>query len=100
MTPAPANHTRWPLLVHDQARLEYGRLVWRRPQARARLLHHWTNPEHPYSERFVGELRSMVEWLLSTTPDQDDAIDTELQAKGWSLRALVREIPPVFGSFY
>jgi hypothetical protein len=91
--------TRWPLLEHDQVRLEYGRLVWRSPEARERLLRHWTNPEHPCADRFVGEIRAMVEWLLSSTPDKENEIDAELREKGWSLRALVREIPPVFGSF-
>lgn len=69
MTTITNTSTRWSLLEHDQARLECGRLVWRRPQARERLLRHWTNSEHPYADRFVGEIRAMVEWLLGSTPD-------------------------------
>ena len=94
--PAP----RWPLLLHDQARLEYARLLWRRDSARQRLLRHWTDPRHPYRERFTGQYRPLVERVLAADPAQDDALDAELRAEGQSLRVIVREIPPVFGSFY
>jgi hypothetical protein len=33
-------------------------------------------------------------------PDHDDLLDAALQAEGLSLRAVVREIPPVFGAFF
>ena len=92
--------SRWPLLMHDQARLEYGRLLWKRPSARARLLHHWTDPRHPYAERFAREYRALVERVLTGTAEEDDALDAELRKQGQSLRSVVREIPPVFGSFY
>ena len=91
---------RWPLLLHDQARLEYGRLLWKRPSARTRLLHHWTDPRHPYAERFAREYRALVERVLTGTAEEDDALDAELRKQGQSLRSVVREIPPVFGSFY
>jgi hypothetical protein len=91
---------RWPLLLHDQARLEYGRLLWRRPDARARLLRHWTDPNHPYAERFAREYRPLVERVLAASAEEDDALDAELRKQGESLRSVVREIPPVFGSFY
>lgn len=91
---------RWPLLLHDQARLEYGRLLWKRPSARARLLRHWTDPRHPHAERFAREYRTLVERVLIGTAEEDDTLDAELRKQGQSLRSIVREIPPVFGSFY
>lgn len=91
---------RWPLLMHDQARLEYGRLLWKRPGARERLLRHWEDPRHPYAERFQNEYRPFVERVLAASEADDDALDAELRAVGRSLRTVVREIPPVFGSFY
>ncbi|MEO7318389.1 MAG: hypothetical protein ABIZ56_05320 [Chthoniobacteraceae bacterium] len=95
-----ASSPRWPLLIHDQARLEYSRLLWKRPGSRERLLRHWTDPRHPYAERFTTEHREWVERLLTASPESDDALDAELRREGRSLRAVVREIPPVFGSFY
>ena len=91
---------RWPLLPHDQARLEYGRLLWKRPSARARLTQHWLDARHPYRERFVETYRPFVERVLESNGTEDDQIDVELRRAGLSLRAVVREIPPVFGSFY
>ena len=91
---------RWPLMVHDQSRLEYARLLWKRPKARERLLAHWLDPRHPCGERFAREFRPWVEQILSAPPDKDDELDAALRGHGLSLRVLVREIPPVFGSFY
>jgi hypothetical protein len=36
----------------DIARFEYGRLLWKNPEARRRLLAHWESPDHPHFERF------------------------------------------------
>ena len=100
-TTAPnANTVRWPLLMHDQARLEYARLLWRRPRARQRLLRHWKDPRHPYAPRFEEEHRPFVERLLNAAESDDDQLDADFRAEGRSLRTVVREIPPVFGSFY
>jgi hypothetical protein len=82
----------------DLARFEYGRMLWKVPRVRARLLAHWTDPRHPYAQRF-SERRSRIEWLL-TTDESEDALDARLRNDGTSLRAAIREIPPVFGSFY
>jgi hypothetical protein len=100
MTTTATNTARWPLLMHDQARLEYTRLLWKRPTARARLLRHWTDARHPYAPRFQSEHRAVVERVLAGCPEDDDTLDAELRASGRSLRTVVREIPPVFGSFY
>ena len=91
--------TRWPLLIHDQTRLEYTRLLWKRPRSRARLLRHWADARHPYAERFKP-LQSTVERVLAAGAEEDDLLDAALQKEGLSLRVIVREIPPVFGSFY
>lgn len=84
----------------DKARLHYGRLLWKRPETQARLLRHWTDPRHPYADRFQNVYRLHVERLLSTTPDGDKQLDADFQVQGLSLRVVAREIPPVFGSFY
>lgn len=88
------------LLPQDEARLEYGRLLWKRPRARARLLRHWLDPRHPYAARFSGTYRPYVEKVLMAPPASDESLDREFQDEGLSLRVVVREIPPVFGSFY
>jgi hypothetical protein len=95
-----AVNTRWPLLIHDQARLEYARLLWTRPAARKRLLRHWTDARHPHRHRFTGQIREWVELLLSSAATSDDALDAHFQTQGQSLRTVVREIPAVFGSFF
>jgi hypothetical protein len=80
----------------DLGRLEYGRLLWANPAARARLLCHWTSPRHPHHARFTAN-RRLVESILD--PATDDAeLDRALRARGHSLRSAAREIPPVFGS--
>ncbi len=83
----------------DRARLEYGRMLWKNPAMRARLLTHWTDARHPYHERFQSQ-RKEVEALLESPAARDEQIDQELQQRGLSLRAIAREIPPVFGSFF
>jgi len=80
----------------DLGRLEYGRLLWANPTARARLLRHWTSPRHPHHARFAAH-RDLVEQVLSPSTD-DVALDTALRDQGQSLRTVVREIPPVFGT--
>ena len=80
----------------DLSRLEYGRLLWANPAARARLLRHWTSPLHPHHSRFAAK-RSLVESILDPATD-DTELDRALRARGYSLRSAAREIPPVFGS--
>ncbi len=92
--------SRWPLLIHDQARLEYARLLWKRPAARERLIRHWTDPRHPHAERFQEQYRPLVERVLAGRPEDDDSLDAELRSENQSLRVIVREIPAVIGSFY
>ena len=87
--------------IHHQeyAKLEYGRLVWRRPDFRARLLRHWKDPRHPHAERFA-RWETEVEYVLGSPKDSDAALDAELRQRGLSLRVVVKEIPSVFGSFF
>ena len=82
----------------DIARLEYGRMMWRRPAMRARLLAHWLDPRHPYRERFI-QRRPVIEGLLYTS-ENTPALQQRLLAEGTSLRCVAREIPPVFGDFF
>jgi len=82
----------------DQARLEYGRILWSNASARERVLRHWTSPSHPYHARFA-EHRALVERVLAQGPTDDAALDADLKAHDHSLRSVVREIPPVLGDF-
>ncbi|MCB1234153.1 MAG: hypothetical protein KDM91_03695 [Verrucomicrobiae bacterium] len=84
----------------DHARLEYGRLLWKVPRVRRRLLEHWTDPRHPWRDRFLRTWRPLVERLLAADPESDEELDRELRQAGHSLRMVMREIPPVFGGFY
>jgi hypothetical protein len=72
--------------------------MWKLPDMRARLLRHWTDPRHPYSDRFQ-ERRQLIEGVLNSTTDEG-TLDRHLRAKETSLRCVAREIPPVFGSFF
>jgi hypothetical protein len=80
----------------DIARLEYGRLLWKYVAGRQRLLSHWMNPDHPYAARFKT-CRPLVERVLESGLS-DEQLDEQLRTEGHSLRTVVREIPPVFGS--
>jgi len=82
----------------DIARLEYGRMMWRRPAMRARLLAHWSDPRHPYCERFI-ERRTLMESVLDSD-EGDTTLQRRLIASGTSLRCVAREVPPVFGAFW
>ena len=82
----------------DIARFEYGRRMWRLPEMRARLLRHWTDPRHPYCDRF-NEQRELIQEVLGSVKSPGD-LDRDLRVRGTSLRCLAREIPPVFGSFF
>lgn len=92
--------SRFPYLPYDDlARLEYGRMLWRKAEFRERLRQHWLDERHPHHERFAGRQQD-VEAILSDPRDDLDQIDRDLRANGTSLRAMLREIPPVFGSFF
>lgn len=88
------------LLYQDEARLEYGRRFWKNPDRKARLLAHWQDERHPYRDRFMGRWLPWVDRVLSALPGHDDELDADLQKAGLSLRVVVKEIPPVFGSFW
>ena len=81
----------------DIARFEYGRLLWKRPDSRARFLKQWLDERHPYRERFM-EQRALIEEVLDST-EPPAALDARLRQRDTSLRCVAREIPPVFGSF-
>jgi hypothetical protein len=83
----------------DLARWEYGRMFWKIPRLRERLVRHWTDSRHPYRERF-SSFRPILERLLAAPAGYDDLLDAELRNDGLSLRCMIREIPPVFGAFW
>ncbi len=87
-------------MQHDLVRLEYGRLLWREERTRERLLRHWTDPRHSYCDRFLETWRPVVEAVLDADPGDDFTLDARLKSRGLSLRVVVREIPPVIGSFF
>ena len=63
-------------------------------------MQHWTDPHHPGAERFVSQYQPLVERVLESADLDDLALDADLRKEGHSLRTIVREIPPVFGSFF
>ena len=87
--------------IHHQeyAKLEYGRLLWRVPEYRERLLRHWRDPRHPHAERFA-EHEAEVRHILESPKGSDAELDAELRQRNLSLRVVVKEIPSVFGSFF
>lgn len=87
------------IYFQEYAKLEYGRMVWRSPEFRERLLRHWKDPRHPHTERFA-EHEADVRYILESPKGSDAALDAELRQRGSSLRAVVKEIPSVFGSFF
>jgi hypothetical protein len=82
----------------DEARFEYGRMLWKNPEMRARLTAHWLDERHPYRERYLRQ-RELIEGVLSSTASPQE-LQANLLSRGTSLRCVAREIPPVFGSFY
>jgi hypothetical protein len=87
------------IYFQEYAKLEYGRMVWRDPEFRHRLLRHWKDPRHPHAERFA-EHETDVRYILESPKDSDSELDAALRKQGSSLRAVVKEIPSVFGSFF
>jgi hypothetical protein len=82
----------------DLARLEYGRMLWHRADFRERMLRHWLDPRHPHCERFRRN-RALVESILEDETSTLEELEGKLQEQQTSLRAAIREIPAVFGSF-
>jgi len=80
----------------DIARFEYGRLLWKNPSVRQRILAHWSDSKHPYHRRFLKNQETIKEVLASQSSDVE--LDRDLRKRHLSLRAVVREIPPVFTS--
>jgi len=85
--------------VQEYAKLEYGRLLWRVPAYRERLLRHWRDARHPHANRFAEHEREVTR-VLESAKDSDTTLDAELRERNLSLRVLVKEIPSVFGSFF
>ncbi len=85
--------------VEEYAKLEYGRLLWRVPEYRERLLRHWKDPRHPHAERFAQH-EPEVRRILESPKGSDAELDAELRQRDLSLRVIVKEIPSVFGSFF
>ena len=87
------------IYFQEYAKLEYGRLLWRVPEYRERLLRHWHDPRHPHAERFA-EHEADVRHILESPKDSDAVLDAVLRQRNLSLRVVVKEIPSVFGSFF
>ena len=83
----------------EYAKLEYGRLLWRVPAYRERLLRHWKDPRHPHAERFAQH-EPEVRRVLESPKGSDEQLDAGLRQRNLSLRVVVKEIPSVFGSYF
>ena len=84
------------LPLDDFARLEYGRMLWKNPRARSRLVAHWQDERHPYRARFA-RAKDVIVALLSAPVAEFPKI---VGQHNTSLRAAIRDIPPVFGHFW
>ena len=71
-------------------------MLWKNPSVRQRMLAHWSDSKHPYHHRFLENQETIEEVLGSQSSDEE--LDTDLRKRNLSLRAVVREIPPVFAS--
>jgi hypothetical protein len=60
------------------------------------MLAHWSDSKHPYHHRFLENQETIEEVLGSQSSDEE--LDKDLRKRNLSLRAVVREIPPVFAS--
>ena len=80
----------------DFARLEYGRMLWKNRRTRARLIAHWQDERHPYHARFA-RTKDLIVALLSAPVAEFPKIVGDHNT---SLRAAIREVPPVFGHFW
>ena len=85
--------------LQEYAKLEYVRLLWRVPACRERLLRHWRDARHPHAARFA-EHQADVQEILDSPKGSDQELDAKLRGRNLSLRAVVKEIPSVFGSFF
>lgn len=81
--------------LDDDTRLQYGRLIWRNPVGRRRLLYVWEHADHPHRETFAAQ-REMVLGLLECA----DPFEYLKGFPGWSLRTMTREIPAVIWSLW
>lgn len=90
-----------PFFVPDDwARLQYGRMLWKSPSFRNRLLKHWTDIRHPYRDRFLNCYQKKVNRLLNSAVADNEKLDIIFRKEGESLRTVMREIPSVFGDFF
>ena len=80
----------------DIARFEYGRLLWKNPSVRQRMLAHWSDSKHPYHHRFLENQETIEEVFASQSSDVE--LDRDLRKRNLSLRVVVSEITPVFSS--
>jgi hypothetical protein len=80
----------------DISRFEYGRLLWKNPSVRQRMLAHWSDSKHPYHGRFLDN-QETIEVLLASQSSAEE-VDRDLRKRHLSLRAVLRELPHVFAS--
>jgi hypothetical protein len=73
--------------IHFQeyAKLEYGRMVWRVPAFRERLLRHWTDPRHPHAERFAQH-ETDVRHILESPKNSDAELEPACRRQRNSVR--------------
>ncbi len=79
----------------DIARFEYGRLLWKNPEARRRLLAHWESPDHPHVDRFHEDKASSAK---SSNPPWAKPNSTPFSASAISACEMPpAKSPPFFG---
>jgi hypothetical protein len=78
------------------ARFEYGRLLWKNPSLRQRMLAHGSDFMHPSHRRFLDYQEAFEEVLSSSTSGEE--LDRDLRKRILSLRVVANETPSVFVS--
>jgi hypothetical protein len=71
-------------------------MLWTNPRTRERLVAHWQDKRHPYRERFARSRELIVALLSAPVAEFQNTVGDH----NTSLRAAIREIPPVFGHFW
>lgn len=76
---------------------DVGRMLWKSPPLKQRLLVHCMHVDHPHAQRFRSRT-SLVERILESICS-DKVLDIALRDEVDCLLFVMREVPPVFWKY-